>query len=107
MLEHTAHSTPGLRSIAVSLDDQSRPSEPTILLLYSSDSDLKLVGLTLDRPGRPRNHADYQLSDSERLFAQSRVVEYVRDAARAIDLLDQVDGDDNRRAAAIQSVRSS
>jgi hypothetical protein len=37
MLEHTKQSTPGLRSIAVSLDDQFRQSDPTILIVAEID----------------------------------------------------------------------
>ncbi len=33
MLEHATQSTPGVRSIAVSLDDQSRQSDPMILIV--------------------------------------------------------------------------
>lgn len=37
MLEHTKRSTPGLRSIAVSLDDQSQQRDPMILITAEID----------------------------------------------------------------------
>ena len=39
MLEHAQQSTRGLRSIAVSLDDQSRQTDPTILIVVAIDED--------------------------------------------------------------------
>lgn len=37
MLDHTKQSTPGLRSIAVSFDDQSQQSDSTILIVAEID----------------------------------------------------------------------
>lgn len=75
-------------------------------LLYSADPDLKQVGLTLERLGRLRNDADYQLTDPRRRFVRAGTVEAaIQDAGKAIALLDEVDGDANRRAAAIESVQ--
>jgi hypothetical protein len=75
-------------------------------LLFSSDADLRQVGLTLERLGQGRNDADYQLSDPRRRFQKSGPVEAaVRDSEMAIALLDQVDSDDARRAGAIASMQ--
>lgn len=75
-------------------------------LLYSDDPGLKQVGLTLERLGRLRNDADYQLTDPRRQFPRTGTVEAaVRDAGKAIALLDDVEQDGIRRAAAIESIR--
>ncbi len=75
-------------------------------LLYSADPGLKPVGLTLERLGRLRNDADYQLSDPGRRFARAGLVETaIQDAGKAIAVLDEVEGDEIRRGAAIESLR--
>jgi len=74
-------------------------------LLFSSDTGLKHVGLTLERLGKVRNDADYELSALGRRFQKAGPVEAaLRDAGRAIAVLDQVDGDEARRSAAMASM---
>ncbi|MDR3633939.1 MAG: hypothetical protein P4L84_09050 [Isosphaeraceae bacterium] len=75
-------------------------------LVYSNDLDMKQVGLTLERLGQTRNDADYQLSDPKRLFIRAEfVLERIEHAHKALVLLDEVDSDDTRRAAAIASTK--
>ncbi len=75
-------------------------------MLSSADPDLRQVGLTLERLGRLRNDADYDLSDPRRRFRISGPVEAaVRDSGAAILLLEEVDADNTRRTAAIASMK--
>ena len=75
-------------------------------LLYSADPGLRQVGLTLERPGKLRIDADYRSSDPDRRFTRRGTIERAVEAAgRAIAVLDEVEGDQTRRAAAIESVQ--
>ena len=73
--------------------------------MYASDPDLKQVGWALDLLSQLRNEADYQPASPGSFTTADRVNLAISDAARAIDLLDQIDGDAARRAAAIASIR--
>jgi hypothetical protein len=74
-------------------------------LFYSTDSDLQQVAKVLEDLGTDRNRANYDLSD-DLLFA---VPQFARDnvqaAEAALALLDAIDADPVRRAAAIASIR--
>jgi uncharacterized protein (UPF0332 family) len=72
---------------------------------YSGDPDVKKIGDALDDLVKLRNRADYQLVSPGLFTTTTRAVQAVADARDAIALLDQVDGDARRRAAAIASIR--
>ncbi len=73
-------------------------------LVYATDSDLKRIGLTLEALGRLRNVADYQLSGASPFVSAGIAVSALVDARAAIALLDGIDADPVRRAAAIGSI---
>lgn len=75
-------------------------------LIYSVDSGLQQVGFTLERLGRLRNEADYQLTDPHRRFSRSEPVEIaIQNANEAIAMLDEVENDEDRRLAAIRPIQ--
>jgi hypothetical protein len=74
-------------------------------LFYSTDSDLQQIAKVLEDLGRKRNQASYDLSD-DLLFALPRFADLdVQRAETALALLDTLDADPVRRAAAITSIR--
>jgi hypothetical protein len=73
-------------------------------LIYSTDADLKRVGLTLEALTRLRNAADYQLSLSGPFTSARVAVQVLGDAEAAVTLLDFLDADPARRAAAVGSI---
>jgi hypothetical protein len=76
-------------------------------LIYATDRDLKGIGHHLEQLARLRNHADYQTEAPGRWFGSGvEAVQAVQHAADAIALLDQVEADSTRRAAAIAAIRA-
>jgi hypothetical protein len=73
-------------------------------LVYSTDSDLKRIGLTLEAVGRLRNTADYQLSSSGPFVSAGTAVQVLADAEAAVALLDALDADPARRTAAVGTI---
>jgi hypothetical protein len=73
-------------------------------LVYATDPDLKRIGLTLEALGRLRNAADYQLSPSGPFLSARIAVSALADAEAAVALLDAVEADPARRAAAVGSI---
>jgi hypothetical protein len=74
-------------------------------LLYSTDSDLHQLGRDLEELGKDRNQANYDLSD-DLLFAVPQFAHInVQRAEAALVLLDAIDTDPARRAAAIAAIR--
>jgi hypothetical protein len=73
-------------------------------LVYATDADLKRVGLTLEALGRLRNAADYQLSPSSPFVSARIAISALADAEAAVALLDVLDADPMRRAAAKGSI---
>jgi hypothetical protein len=76
-----------------------------LTLLYADDAGLKQVALTLEQLGRFRNDADYQLSDPDRRFLRAHVEAKIEEAYEATALLDEVERDEVRRAAAIKTIQ--
>jgi hypothetical protein len=72
---------------------------------YASERDLKTVGRTLEALLILRNEADYEPKTPGKFASAAAAQQAVRDAASALSLLDQIDGDAGRRAAAIASIR--
>jgi hypothetical protein len=74
-------------------------------LFYSTESDLQQLGADLEVLGKHRNRANYDLSD-DLLFAIPRFAHGdVQRAEAALALLDAIDADPVRRAAASASIR--
>lgn len=74
-------------------------------LSYATHPELKRIGQWLEDLGRHRNAANYDLSPLP-MFASSVVAgRDVQDATDALALLDAIDADPARRAAAVASIR--
>lgn len=72
--------------------------------IYASDADLKQIGDYIDKLVQQRNRASYDLQSPD--FTSPVVVqEAIQDAVAALALLDQIDADPVRRAAAITAIR--
>ena len=75
--------------------------------LYAAEPDLKRLGRTLEQLSLLRNRADYELS-AQRWFGTTAATKTaIIDAANALQLLDQIDADPSRRAAAVASVKAA
>jgi hypothetical protein len=71
---------------------------------YAADADLKHIGDTLDYLVKRRNLASYELSPLPMFASSSAAHDAVQQAADALALLDQVDGDPVRRKTANASL---
>src|SRR5262249_41664751 len=71
---------------------------------YASDADLKKIGTTLEALANLRGRASYDLGLVAKFTSPSAALTAVRDAIDAIVLLDAIDNDPQRRAAAIASL---
>jgi hypothetical protein len=72
---------------------------------YATAADVKAIGWALDRLVIARNEADYRLTTPGSFTSPGAAAQAIDDARAAIALLDQIDGDPHRRAAAIASIR--
>jgi hypothetical protein len=73
-------------------------------LVYATAPDLKRVGLTLEALGRLRNTADYQVTLSGPFVSARIAVQALADAKAAVALLDALEANPARRAAAVGSI---
>jgi hypothetical protein len=73
-------------------------------LTYASDSDVKAIGFTLDLLVKDRNLANYNTQATRILVNQQLAQTRLQRASDTLALLDQIDGDPTRRAAAIASL---
>ncbi len=69
--------------------------------LYAANADLKALGRTLDRWCRYRNQANYDLSALPDFTTDAFAQDAIRETAAALALLDTIEADPARRAAAI------
>jgi hypothetical protein len=74
-------------------------------MTYSTDNDVKRIGLTLDHLGQLRNRADYDLKTSKYFSSRVSAQQAVQDAVDALALLDGIESNPARRAVAIASIR--
>ena len=72
--------------------------------VYAADPQLKRIADALDHLGQSRNQASYDLSFSVVFSSSFRVNRAIQSASNALALLDAIDGDPVRRAAAIASM---
>jgi hypothetical protein len=70
-------------------------------------ADLKRIGDVLDPLCRLRNRSDYDLSAVPAFASGAIAQQAVQDVALAIALLDAIDGDPARRAAAVAAIRAA
>ncbi len=73
-------------------------------LLYASDADLKTAGRSLDDLGLLRNRASYRLSPSKEFASGAAAQQAIQEAADHIAILDAIEADPARLAAAIASL---
>ncbi|HEV3080998.1 MAG TPA: hypothetical protein VGY66_14540 [Gemmataceae bacterium] len=76
-------------------------------LLYAADSDLRDVSLTLEESGKLRAEADYQIENPGRFATPDDVRQAIIDSNNALVLLDRVNGDNVRLAAAISAIQKA
>jgi hypothetical protein len=79
-------------------------SEVRLRLIYSRDPDLKEIGNKLERLGQRRSRANYDLQPLPVFASPAQARQDVKDATAALTLLDAIDADPARRAAAIASI---
>jgi hypothetical protein len=80
-------------------------SQVRLRLTYATNADLKQVGYDLEDLSRHRNRANYELQPLAEFATPKLAHDDVKKAADAITLLDSIDNDPVRRAAAIASIR--
>jgi hypothetical protein len=74
---------------------------------YAADPDLKKIGRALEDLVKMRNRADYDLAPHADFASNVLVQKAIDDAKAALALLDAVDADLARQAAAIVAVRKA
>lgn len=74
---------------------------------FPQDFDVKKIGYAIEELGLLRNHAHYQLNRPGKFATSTEAARTITKAEERIDLLDEVDGDPARRAAAISSIRAA
>jgi hypothetical protein len=74
---------------------------------YPADVDLKKIGAALDIWGIARNRADYDLSALGIFASAARAQQAIADSAAGIDVLDAIEADATRRAAAIAAIKKA
>jgi hypothetical protein len=72
---------------------------------FAADADVKKIGKPLEDLGRLRNLADYTLSPGAPFADAIEAQQAIQKPTDAIALLDAIDGDPTRRAAAIAAIR--
>jgi len=73
--------------------------------VYASDKDLKRIGDALDWLVQLRNQGSYDLNPSHVFSSAAKARDGIQKAAVALALLDSIDADSVRRAAASASIR--
>ena len=72
--------------------------------IYATDPDLKRIGRTLEDLVTLRNQASYNLNPSPKFASDAEAQQAIQRAAAALALLDAIDNDPARRAAAIAAI---
>jgi hypothetical protein len=74
---------------------------------YAADADLKNLGRKLEKFCKLRNRADYDLSVSPTFASDTKAREAIQEVTAALVLLDAIDGDPVRQAAAIAAIQAA
>jgi hypothetical protein len=74
-------------------------------LTFAGDSDLKSIGISLDHLSQRRSWASYLLGPQVRYGSEAAARQSIQQAADALTLLDALEADPVRRAAAVASIR--
>jgi hypothetical protein len=74
---------------------------------FPADLELKYLGNVLESLGKLRNQADYRLRAPGSFANANAVQTAVQDARKAVALLDAIEADPARRAAAVAAVRAA
>lgn len=72
--------------------------------VYATDPDLKRLGYALDNWCAHRNHASYDLSPLGKFATDDLAQDAIAEVAADLALLDSIDNDPARRAAAIAAI---
>jgi hypothetical protein len=72
--------------------------------VYATDPDVKAIGDSLDALVKYRNQASYDLRPSATFASAALAQDMVKEAAGALALLDAIEADPARRAAAVASL---
>jgi hypothetical protein len=86
------------------LPRQQVHAQVRLRLSFSSDRDLKQIGYWLEDLGKHRNRANYDLHPQPSFATAALAQQAVKVAADALALLDAIDTDPARRAAAVASI---
>lgn len=109
----TIHASYGLMlECRDTLERWGRPTPPRqnvhshvrLTLAYASDQDLKRIGDALEKLGRARNRANYDLTFLPEFASDVQARAWVQQADAALALLDAIEADPTRRAAAVASL---
>lgn len=73
----------------------------------AANADLQLIGSRLERLGRLRNQADYQLTLARPFRSAAVSSQAIASAQGALARLDQIDGDPARRTVAIAAIKTA
>jgi hypothetical protein len=82
---------------------QNVHSAVRLRFLYASDPELKQIGSALDDWGRHRNEASYNLAPLRKFTTNSLAQRSIVEVTAVLDLLDAIESDSIRRAAAVAS----
>ena len=74
---------------------------------FAADPDLKQVGDALEKLNKLRNAADYQIQHSGRFSDSQEATQAFHESGVAITVLDQIDADPTRQAAAIAAIQKA
>ena len=74
---------------------------------FPAHPELRQVGDALDRLGRLRNKADYEMSSLQDFMSDTITQHAIQRVTSMLALLDAIEGDPVRRAAAIAAIRAA
>jgi hypothetical protein len=80
-------------------------AEVRLRFIYAGNADLKKIGAALESLGLLRNRASYDLTTLANFKSAKKSQQAILDAGQALALLDAIEADTVRRAAAIASIR--